>query len=193
MPDVFEFTFSTQDFIEKVLRDYREQLAPEMRKVLSDFGSNEQANDDDLIAFLEEDSFAPAIGVTRAATQSIPNNSTTTIEFDTQAFLSTEVLVWENTTQVLAQTAGIVLAVGTIEFAANGTGVRSGQFRVNSITNTQSVGLTNLGASFPTVVNQSRGFSVLAGDYLEYRAYQNSGGALDATATLEVIWLGSSG
>src|SRR5688572_1612251 len=96
MPSAFEFVFSDQDFIDKFLRDYGDQITAEMRKVLSDYGNNRQANDDDLVAFLEEDSFAPAIGVSRNTAQSIPVDQATAVVFDTQDFSSTDVVLWNS-------------------------------------------------------------------------------------------------
>jgi hypothetical protein len=119
--------------------------------------------------------------------QSIPNNSTTAItfaqeEFDTDAFHSTS----SNTSRITIPTGldGYYRFTYGGTFAGNSSGIRIGILHKNG-------GVTNLGdiiGSFSchasntvndVTVENTAIIHLSAGDYIEFLAYQNSGGSLN--------------
>lgn len=87
-----------------------------------------------------------------------------------------------NTGRLTATTAGVYSITGHIQFDANATGVRGLELRVNGST----IIAQDLRASFATfgvVATISAHYKLAATDYVELRAYQNSGGSLNMLAT----------
>lgn len=193
MPSEFEFVATDQDFFDKLLRDYRDQMGPELQKIVSAYADHRSQNDDDLTDFLNQQVFAPAIGVSRITNQSINDGTWTSIIFDTQDFASTDLISWDSATVLELGDPGIVQLTGTVEFAANGTGTRFGRFLVNGITDYISVWQVG-NAILTTVVNFTIALSLLAGDQVTLQAFQSSGAPLNvASASLQAVWLGGTG
>lgn len=134
----------------------------------------------------------------RSTSQTIPNNTQTKIEFDGVLFDSWN--CWDlspNPTRLTAPIDGIYMAVGTIVFEASSSGHRALNMYYN---NTYELARSD----FPTVGNSvdthttvtSPSFEMAKNDYIELRAWQNSGSDLDAVATgdhrptLTLIYLG---
>ena len=137
----------------------------------------DQARDND--AFLYD---RPNCSVYNNTTQSLTDDTSTALtanseNHDNDAMHSTTV----NTARITAQTAGRYLFNGTVEFTANSTGRRLVYLRKNG-------GTANLlySAAAPTspttaVGSFTKTYVMVAGDYIEVLANQNSGGALTVT------------
>lgn len=126
----------------------------------------------------------PACSVYNSTTQSIGNASNTVLtanseNFDNDSMHSTA----SNTSRITIQTDGRYLFSGTVLFAANATGARSVGFLVNGTTAYIATSTTNIGGSLAMGVSGMRAIVLAAGDYVECRAYQSSGGNLDVTLT----------
>ena len=115
--------------------------------------------------------------------QSLTNNTTTAINFntetlDTDAFHSTV----SNTSRITVPSGlgGWYVVGAGITYATNGTGNRVLQVRVNGTTAMEGTTWTGTVSSSNTI----GGIPVLlnAGDYVEFLAYQNSGSGLNITA-----------
>jgi hypothetical protein len=127
------------------------------------------------------------------AVQSIPNAAYTALTFsgelyDTDSMHSTTT----NPTRITATTSGLyhVEAAGT--FQPNATGRRLGSIFVNGAqlptdsVDTQPVSSGSIGT---TVIAQGD-YQLAAGDYLEFRLYQDSGAAINTYATTNTVsWL----
>lgn len=191
MPEAFVFPYYFQDLVDKTLRD--QPLPEEWRAILSEFSTTSQARDDDVEDFLDQDSFAPALGLVRSANQSINASTWTSITFDSQAFTSTDVLTWDSATKVTAGEAGIVLVTGNILFAASGVGDRLVRLLTNGVTQSSIVTVLPTASGNATGVLISKAFSMAQGDYLELQGFQSTVGALNVTAEFSAVWLGKSG
>lgn len=77
---------------------------------------------------------------------------------------------------------GIYLLNGACRFAANATGYRQLEFRVNGVTTIHLHRELNAGAGGPSYVSIGCIYPLTAGDYVELLAAQSSGGALNAEA-----------
>lgn len=134
-----------------------------------------------------------------STTQSITTSGTSqavifdTEDYDTDAIHS----VASNTSRFVVPTGmgGKWLAIATLFFAANATGARLGQFKVNGTTFIDG-SVTGVPASATTAaqyVQISVVANLAAADYLEIFAYQTSGGALNLGATdtaMSFVYLG---
>lgn len=90
-----------------------------------------------------------------------------------------------NTGRITVPTGGggMYVISATASFAANATGFRSLQIRVNGVTTiAQQMPMCVTTAATQTHVNVSTMYPLAAGDYLEVLANQNSGGALNINA-----------
>ncbi len=125
----------------------------------------------------------PAVSLSGAATSATNGTIVTltcnTENFDNDAMHSTVT----NPTRITAQTAGRydVTAVVRYDFTAGGGG-RLLQFFVNGTTqyNVAQVGSTTV-ASRDTIISGGRKIVLNAGDYVELRARQDSGGTINIT------------
>lgn len=123
----------------------------------------------------------PLCNVFNSAAQSVPNDTSTAMTAnserdDNDAMHSTV----SNTSRITAQTAGRYLVTCAVVFAANATGRRAVDFRVNGTT-THNV-LSSLPISTNSLaITGSRLLTFAAGDYVECMSYQNSGAALNVT------------
>jgi hypothetical protein len=98
--------------------------------------------------------------------------------FDTDGIHSTTT----NTSRMTAQRSGVYQINGNIEFDSNSTGVRAVGIRLNGSTFIAVVLMTAVNG-FNHPLSVSCHYSMLAGDYVELMAYQNSGGNLNVNAT----------
>lgn len=87
-----------------------------------------------------------------------------------------------NTSRLTCRTAGFYLVGGCVEFAANATGFRQVSLRVNGATPIAIQTTLSLGGADATRLTVHAVYSFFATDYVELMAYQNSTGALNATA-----------
>lgn len=122
--------------------------------------------------------------VYQSASQSIPNNTSTYLQFNSE-YWDTESIHNNvtNNTRLTCRTAGKYLVVGQCVFEANAAGVRQVVVQQNrgDIPAGNSI-LPSAGGGTPTIVVVSTIFNLAIGDYVEMLTYQNSGGALDAQA-----------
>lgn len=77
---------------------------------------------------------------------------------------------------------GYYTVIGMVEFAANGTGVRNATLRLNGTTVIASMAHTNAGGGTPSRELVATTYRLQAADYVELRAYQESGGNLNLTS-----------
>jgi hypothetical protein len=118
-----------------------------------------------------------------SANQSI-NNATNTIlnfnseEFDTDGFHDTS----SNTSRITIPSGkgGKYLVIGNVAWDSNGTGTRNIDFLLNGIIDIYPGSLeANNAAGFTTQIVFSLIRNYSAGDYIQLRVYQSSGGALN--------------
>lgn len=137
----------------------------------------------------------PIFAAYQSAVQSIPNTTLTTVTMDTEVYDTYNGhSTVTNTSRYTAQFAGYYLVICYVGFAANATGNRYMEIWKNG------VGGVNLGQSIiftPNITNNSAIHAIVlmrleVSDYVEGRAFQNSGGALNTNATqtgMTVIWM----
>lgn len=136
----------------------------------------------------------PSVRVYTGAAQSIPTAAGTLISFNSERW-DTEDLHSNttNTSRITIKTPGLYLIQGRLDFASNSTG-RRGIILLKNGTNApgsegadwRAMGGANVGDFGMTSVLQ-----LVAGDYLEIQAFQDSGGALNVTAELSATLIGS--
>lgn len=101
--------------------------------------------------------------------------------WDTDSIHSTST----NTDRLTCVTAGRYLVFGHVEFAANGTGVRSIRITKNGVRVASAIA-NNVTASFNHNMSLCTVVDMAATDYVQLDAYQNSGGNLNITR--QVNW-----
>lgn len=97
--------------------------------------------------------------------------------FDNDSMHSTST----NNTRITIQTPGRYLVFGAITFPNNTTAGRAIAFRVNNTTNYIATLVQAAGGATVTEITGVRAIVLGAGDYVECRAAQYSGGNLDVT------------
>tara|TARA_R110000868_G_scaffold11064_3_gene54330 strand:- start:1072 stop:1572 length:501 start_codon:yes stop_codon:yes gene_type:complete len=135
------------------------------------------------------DAFSPPrCRLTNSANISLTNNLATAVTFDTEThdtggMHSTS----SNTSRITIPTggSGMYLIGAGIEFAANATGTRDVNLRINGTTIIASSRATATSATSATRLMTNTIYPLNAGDYVEIMAFQNSGGALNITAASE--------
>lgn len=123
-----------------------------------------------------------------SATQSIPNNTPTALTFDSEVFDHGGIhSVTVNTSRLTIPTGGAgvwaFIAQGT--FAANATGIRFVQLVAGGLL-TLGASQINAGAAVILSLNAPVITTCVDGDFFEAFVFQNSGGALNATAGVGV-------
>jgi hypothetical protein len=96
--------------------------------------------------------------------------------FDTDTMHSTS----SNTSRITATTAGRYLFFTTVVFAPNNIGQRSVDFRFNGSTVTTMMTVDTTGA-LSCILTAVKTYVLTVGQFVEVQAFQNSGGALNAT------------
>lgn len=123
----------------------------------------------------------PACSVYNSTTQSLTSAVVTTLTansefFDNDSMHSTS----SNTSRITVQTAGRYLFIAATEFASNATGTRSTLFHKNATTDYNAMHVP-AASGVTTNLIAVRAVVMAAGDYMEVRGFQSSGGALDIT------------
>jgi len=132
----------------------------------------------------------PAVAVSRAASQSLPNAAWTSLAFDTEV---TDVgncfdLVAPTRLTAPAQAAGFYLCFGEAAFANNTAGTRYAAIMKNNAVQLTIVVTAPFQGDITVI--QLRCLATLAvGDYLSLRAYQSSGAALGVTGNCQMVKL----
>lgn len=142
---------------------------------------------DDIRSNFELLSKMPGCIAQRTATQALTTATVTAIALtasdlrDTDAFHDTTT----NNTRCTVPTGlgGLYTVVGSVQFAGNTTGERLIQLRVNGLTTYNSVNsqATNPATTGVLALQVTDDIVMVAGDYVELLAYQNSGGNLNVT------------
>lgn len=145
------------------------------------------------------DDTARGATVYSAAVQSIPNATLTTLTFDTAPVNSVDMVeggtaMWVvgSPSRVTMKEAGRVRVTGQVCFAANGTGLRQLNLMMNgaNVKGGGRASALNIGAAAIQNVNIASGIiDVVAGDYFELQAFQDSGGALNTSGGITQTWL----
>jgi len=121
---------------------------------------------------------------TKTANQSLANVTVTSISFEGTDIVDSNGFhdPATNNSRMTIPTgyAGKYLIQGTLEFASNTTGGREMYIRKNGSTNLQAIQTDAEGSLTMTI---SGTYDLAVADYVEIRAYQSSGGALDVWAT----------
>lgn len=129
----------------------------------------------------------PLAVIYQASVQSIPNNAFTALTFDTT---TTDSYGGHsnstNPSRYTAQVAGWYELDGGFSLAANGTGVRDGQwYRNGSAISTPGAGVVTGGSAAYTATEPMPGMPTFlnVGDYVELYVFQNSTAALNSNVT----------
>ena len=133
-----------------------------------------------------------AIRVERSTNQSIPNNTWTTLSFDTivteEKPATTSQWSSGDPTKLICRLPGYYLINAHVRLAANATGGRG----INLVKNGSTALVGNVYAAFSGIdahIQCSAIVKLDTGDYIEAKALQNSGAALDAVATSNNLFL----
>lgn len=137
----------------------------------------------DDIAWLATDS--PACRAYNNAAISLANGVTTAITLNSERYDNAAVhSTSSNTSRFTVPTGagGKYMFMGNVAFAANGTGVRAINGRLNGTTTLSENSYAPAAASiFDTEISFCTVYALSAADYVEMTAFQTSGGALNAT------------
>ena len=123
--------------------------------------------------------------VTKAAAQSIPNNTLTAMTFDTttQDYNEDAHNPAVNNSRITPAQYGTVTISANVQFAANATGYRGLQIWKNGTTKVASVREAAPAAGVAVLSLTTVSTCEAAGDYFEVKVFQDSGGALDVEKT----------
>lgn len=139
------------------------------------------------MAFIEQGifdaHFQPCARVTHNANQSTTTGVSFTLAFNTERF-DTDTIhdTVTNNSRLTCKTAGKYLVTGNVSFAANATGIRQLQIKLNGATTVGAVGWSASSAGTTDLVVVTL-YDMAVNDYVELIAAQNSGGALNVLAT----------
>lgn len=131
----------------------------------------------------------PRAELRQTSVQSIPNSSSTSVTFDVEDLDSNVGGISQhdtssNTSRFTAAYPGRYKFSGAVAFAANASGVRITQWAVNgAVQNGSDTEITPVSGAVTVVPARTRTFQLEVGDYVELRAFQNSGGALNTGVT----------
>lgn len=135
----------------------------------------------------------PAASVSRAAAQSIPNNTSTAISFDTEVY-DTDTMFAGSSTNVTIKTAGLWVITAGCGLNAAASSRRLLQILVNGTAVKSDEGAATAAAIRMGVSHQMR---LVVNDVITLAVYQNSGGAVNTLTAagdvgqLQATWLGA--
>lgn len=124
----------------------------------------------------------PSAIADRIAAQSIPNNTTTSVSFDTEVFDGRSMFVATSATILIAEPGVYIITAGGT-WAANATGARIGTIRHNG--NDVNGGTWEepaLTGGAQTFMSHCASIFAAGGDTVTYAVTQTSGGALNISA-----------
>lgn len=126
----------------------------------------------------------PCVSASRTSAQTIPNTTSTMIQFDVADDYDTDTMhdPSSNNTRITAITAGVYAFTAAVQWSTAATGAGYMYFRVNGTT--QLIPQLTIPNSVSTPPNEcvSVHLKMAANDYMEVGVYQNSGGNLDIIA-----------
>ena len=125
----------------------------------------------------------PSARVYNDADISVANNTLVALTFNTERW-DTDTIhnTSTNTNRLTCQTAGLYHIYGTVLFAANATGQRAVQIKLNGTTFIGGDMRVDAAASGGTRLTAVTEYSLSAADYVELVVFQDSGGALNVTS-----------
>lgn len=128
----------------------------------------------------------PAVRVYNSANVSLAHNSATIQNFDSETYDTHGMWEVANPSRLTCPVgkAGKYKVFASVAFAANATGYRGIQFRKTDVSLASSVFIASqfnlsVGDGSETTITLTHEIDLDEGDYVEMRAYQNSGGALN--------------
>ena len=142
----------------------------------------------------------PMAELRRTTAFSIPNSSTTAIQFDSAVIDNYSGWVAGSPSRWTVPVAGIYLVSGLLSWASNATGLRTAEIGVNGTTvpGTQTR-ITPVSGSATAIPTLAKLITLAVNDYVELRSFQSSGGALNTDAALtddytsiSICWKGSA-
>jgi len=124
------------------------------------------------------------VSLEHSATQSISNNTWTTLAFDTENYdFGNLHLSSSNTRITIPQGGRGPYSIGAlIEFAGNSTGIRGTRFRLNGSTISGSTARATPIATDPTTLSPTLRVLLKPVDYLNIQVFQTSGAALNVSS-----------
>ena len=126
----------------------------------------------------------PRVRVYNSANISIPNSALTALTFNSERFdTDTMHSTAANTGRITFTTAGGYDVGCGVSFAANATGQRDVGIRLNGVTLIAYDARPAAPATVGTIFAFSTFYEFAAGDYIEVVVFQNSGAALNVTAS----------
>jgi hypothetical protein len=140
---------------------------------------------------MNELSDVPRCRLTHNAAQSLTTATLTVLAFNTEIYDAAAPNAMHDTTvgnsriTIPSNGAGWYLLSANVEFAANATGIRQVQIRINGVTVIASV-IVPATAAGTCRLNVSTMYRMAVGDYAEVQAQQTSGGALNVTTLADV-------
>lgn len=196
--DSFQYDYRLVDFVarmQQILEQRGVELDDVLRSYFTELTTATDVRDTDLEDYLGLGTFAPALGVSLGAPQTIAHNTLTPIVFTNADFQSTDVIEWDGVSTLTVQNDGIVSVVGNLRYAANAAavGVRFGAAyqNVTEITGAMDPAAVN---NVQSRLSMSDAVAVLAGDTFTLQAYHTQGGNLNVDlAKLRLVYLGQTG
>lgn len=132
--------------------------------------------------------YQPAVRVFHNAAQALTTATFTALAFNSEHIdqsgnaADTMHDTVTNNSRLTCRYAGVYQISGTVEFAANATGIRILRIRHSTgPTYISSMAITNAGGADPTAITVSTLYPLAVNDYVELVAYQASGGNLNVT------------
>lgn len=127
-----------------------------------------------------------------ATAQSIPNDTVTAVQLNAESFDSDA--LHDNTTNntrftIPAGYAGKWMIIGTCQYVSNVTGRRHARIQKNGTTLLGFTQVSTFTGGGSTNAQTATVAALVAGDYVELHAYQDSGGALNLEAGEGSSWL----
>lgn len=125
-----------------------------------------------------------AVHATKSVTQTISNNTWTPVTFDREEFDTHNLHSrYVQTTRLVARASGIFIAACCLSFAANSTANRKLTIEKNSAGTETALNIIGMNSTFGSTIGSTfmavnAVTPMVAGDYVELFAYQNSGGNL---------------
>jgi hypothetical protein len=126
----------------------------------------------------------PQARVYNDANISIANTTVTALTFNTQRWNEGSLhSTSTNSGRLTARVAGLYLIGGSVQYAANATGVRFTAIRLNGSTYITDDIRASAGAGDPTDASVCTAYQMDVDDYVELTTYQASGGALNVVSS----------
>lgn len=126
----------------------------------------------------------PVCKVTNSAAQSLANNTVVAITWDTEAFDDCAMhSTASNTSRITIKRPGKYRASANAYFASNDVGARQAYFYLNGAASTDNAIAASAVTGIDKVPHTEIFNLTTAGDYVELRQFQNSGGSLNTTTS----------